>query len=182
MYILREFCQHLINHVVYCIPHKQSTTLFNSVLQNKGGATSPISQLDTVWSQEDRHDPTWFLKPLKQTTFPQFKQSRAMNAAVFIAGILAFYCAFLQCRHHTIPTKWPQHSTPWWQLSKSLPTQLSLCQGKAIVGYVYFGHSIDWSLYFCIFIVFTVALLKCEVVLASFINRYRVGTCCKKTW
>ena len=83
MYILREFCQHLINHVVYCIPHKQSTTLLNSVLQNKGGATSPISQLDTVWSQEDRHDPTWFLKPLKQTTFPQFKQSRAIERCCF---------------------------------------------------------------------------------------------------
>ena len=143
------------------------TNQLNSVLHNKGGAMSPIRQLDTLWSQEDRHNPTWTICrqfPRNRRRLCSLSRAVLLSAAVFYGRHPSFLLCFLQCRHHTIPTKWPQHSTPWWQLWKSLPTQLCLCQGKAIVGYVYFGHSIDWSLYFCIFIVFTMALLKCEVV------------------
>ena len=87
-------------------------TLLNSVLHNKGGVMSPISQLDIVRSQVDRHDPTWTICP----QFPPNRRhlcslSRAglLNAAVFCGRHPGILLCFLQCRHHTIPTKWPPH-------------------------------------------------------------------------
>ena len=142
------------------------TIQLNSALHNKGGAMSPIRQLDTLWSQEDRHNPTWTICrqfPRNRRHLCSLSRAVLLSAAVFYGRHPSFYCAFYSVA--TTPSLQSDRSTlhPGGSF-QSLPTQLCLCQGKAIVGYVYFGHSIDWSLYFCIFIVFTMALLKCEVV------------------
>ena len=97
---------------------------------------SPIRQLDTLWSQEDRHNPTWTICrqfPRNRRHLCSLSRAVLLSAAGFYGRHPSFLLCFLQCRHHTIPTKWPQHSTPWWQLSKPSHSTV-LVSGKGHCG------------------------------------------------